>query len=81
MKKERAIELLQDAVSDIGCSAIGDKDMDSTWDNLGLDSLDKLELVMELEDALRCCIDDDKAEQAKTPNEAVELMLKISGAL
>jgi acyl carrier protein len=43
-------------------------------DDLNADSLDQVELVMELEDAFSTQIPDDQAEKLKTVGEAVEFI-------
>lgn len=44
----------------------------SFQDDLNADSLDQVELVMELEEAFECDIPDDRAEQIKTVGDAVD---------
>jgi acyl carrier protein len=47
---------------------------------LNADSLDTVELVMELEDAFSTDIPDDKAEQIQTVGSAVDFIVEASGA-
>jgi acyl carrier protein len=48
-------------------------------DDLNADSLDQVELVMELEEAFECDIPDEKAEQIKTVGDAIDY-IKSHGA-
>lgn len=47
---------------------------ESTWDDLGLDSLDKVELLMGLEDEMRITIEDEKAEKVNNVAELCDLI-------
>lgn len=54
--------------------------MDKSFeDDLGADSLDRMEIVMQLEDALGIEISDDVAEQIVTVGDAVEQIRKVVG--
>ncbi len=50
---------------------------DSTFDSLGADSLDMLEIIMKLEETFGIEISDEQAEQIKTVGQAVEAIQKI----
>jgi acyl carrier protein len=50
---------------------------DSTFESLGADSLDMLEIIMKLEEAFGIEISDDQAAQIKTVGEAVDNIQKI----
>jgi acyl carrier protein len=55
--------------------------LESSFANdLNADSLDTVELVMELEDAFSTSIPDDKAEQIQTVGSAVDFIAGASGA-
>ena len=55
--------------------------LESSFANdLNADSLDTVELVMELEDAFSTSIPDDKAEQIQTIGSAVNFIAGASGA-
>ncbi len=55
--------------------------LESSFANdLNADSLDTVELVMELEDAFSTSIPDDKAEQIQTVGSAVDFIASASGA-
>ena len=51
----------------------------SFFDDLGIDSLDVVELVMELEEAFDIKIPDEEAEQISTIEEAIRLIEKYQG--
>ena len=54
--------------------------MDKSFeDDLGADSLDRMEIVMQLEDALGIEISDEVAEQIVTVGDAVEQIRKVVG--
>jgi acyl carrier protein len=46
--------------------------MDTTFDELGLDSLDGLNLIFELEEEFKIMIPDDKVQSMKSVSEVVE---------
>ena len=48
-------------------------------EDLGLDSLDTVELVMHLEDEFNIQIDDDQADDMETVQQAVALVGKLTG--
>ena len=48
----------------------------SFFDDIGIDSLDVVELVMELEEAFHIKIPDEEAEQISTVEEAIRLIEK-----
>nr|YP_010195772.1 acyl carrier protein [Crassiphycus birdiae]UAD83169.1 acyl carrier protein [Crassiphycus birdiae] len=52
---------------------------ESTWADLGADSLDTVELVMALEEEFSIEIPDEVADSIKTLNDAVELIIEQVG--
>lgn len=50
---------------------------DSTFESLGADSLDMLEIIMKLEETFGIEISDEQAAQIKTVGEAVESIQKM----
>ncbi len=48
-------------------------------DDLGADSLDTVELVMELESAFDCEIPDDEAEKITTVQQAIDYVNSVKG--
>jgi acyl carrier protein len=53
---------------------------DQTWEQMGLDSLDEISLVMEIEEEFNIEIPDGKAAEIKNPEQAIEY-LKQRGIL
>lgn len=52
--------------------------LDATWDDLGADSLDTVELVMWCEDKFNVQIPDQEAEQCCTVGDVVRLLARKS---
>jgi acyl carrier protein len=52
--------------------SIGEIKLDSTFEELGVDSLDAIELLFELEDRYEIAIPDDEAKSFETVREVVE---------
>lgn len=53
-------------------------DKDSTWTDMGLDSLDKIEMMMDMEDEFQIDISDDAMELIDTVSELIEFITRIS---
>ena len=59
----------------------GEVKLESSFANdLNADSLDTVELVMELEDAFSTSIPDDRAEQIQTVGNAVDFIVAVTDA-
>jgi acyl carrier protein len=43
----------------------------TSWTNLGLDSLDTVELIMQMEDTFNITVEDDDAEKLKNYNDLI----------
>jgi acyl carrier protein len=56
-----------------------DIDNDSTWLDMGLDSLDKIEMMMDMEDEFRVDIPDHAMELIDTVAELIEYINRIAG--
>ena len=52
----------------------GPQDLDQSFDALGLDSLDKIEILMEIEEEFDIEIDDEKAEEWKNLENIVDYL-------
>ena len=52
----------------------------SFMEDLGADSLDTVELVMEFEDEFETSIPDDQAEKIKTVGQAIDYIAQATGA-
>ncbi len=53
--------------------------MDSSWEELDVDSLDLVELVRALEDEYGIQVPDDKLDGVETVGDAVRLTLELAG--
>lgn len=49
---------------------------DSTFESLGADSLDQIEIVMAIEDEFGIQIDDDEAEKIQTVQQAIDYVAR-----
>jgi acyl carrier protein len=75
--EERTVASVEERVIDIVCENLGvNKEQvtrsTSFIDDMGADSLDIVELVMELEEEFEITIPDEQAEKIKTVGEAIE---------
>jgi acyl carrier protein len=75
--ESREIEPIRDRVIDIICTNLGVNreqvtDVTSFQEGLGMDSLDVVELVMELEEEFSLAVPDDAAEDIKTVGEVID---------
>ena len=52
-----------------------------TWEDLGADSLDEVELVMSFEEEFGCEFKNEVAEKIRTPQQAIDHLLEIKVAL
>ncbi len=57
----------------------GDLRLDASLEELGLESLDAVELVMELEEEFDVSISDEEAERIRTVGEAIRLLRRRRG--
>ena len=74
--------LIEEQVKKIIAEQLGVKleqvtDDSNLTSDLGADSLDKVELIMNLEEVLEIEIPDDESEQLKTVKEVIEFVNKI----
>ena len=74
--------LIEEQVKKIIAEQLGVKleqvtDDSNLTSDLGADSLDKVELIMNLEEVLEIEIPDDESEQLKTVKEVIEFVKKI----
>lgn len=69
------------AISDSACV---DRDKikpeSSLEDDLGMDSLDKMEAVIRIEDELGAFIPDERLETVKTVQDVIDLVQEVAGA-
>jgi acyl carrier protein len=71
--RERTIDIIAEQM---GCDRDKINDETTFQDDLGADSLDEVELVMELEEEFDILIADDEAEVCKTVGQAIALLEK-----
>ncbi len=79
--ESREIEPIRERVIDIICTNLGVNrervtDVTSFQEDLGLDSLDVVELVMELEEEFTLTVPDDSVEDIKTVGEAIDRLAR-----
>lgn len=78
---KESMEVVSDMVKEIVAGHLGvdlsDISNDSTLQSLGGDSLDEIEILINLEDVLGIEIDDDEIEKVKTFGELVEFLHRI----
>ena len=67
-----------DGLAELG--AAGQVSREATFEDLDVDSLDLVELVMELEDGYGIRIAEDEAERIKTVGQAVDFVLSHASA-
>lgn len=78
MKKVIQEKVIEICVEKLGIERNEIKSESKFTDDLGCDSLDEIELIMEFEREFDISIPGEKAEQVKTVNEAIELIWEIS---
>jgi acyl carrier protein len=71
--KQRVVEIIVDK---LGVAASEVTPQANIANDLGADSLDRIELIMEFEKAFNIPIPDDQAEVIKTAGEAIEYLEK-----
>lgn len=74
--KERVIQIVCD---NLGVSKEQVTESTSFTEDVGADSLDIVELVMELEEEFEITIPDEEAEKIKTVGEAIDYIVKEQG--
>jgi acyl carrier protein len=74
--KERVIQIV---VDNLGVNKEQVTEATSFTEDVGADSLDIVELVMELEEEFEITIPDEEAEKIKTVGEAIDYIVKEMG--
>lgn len=74
MQKEKVFEIVKNIIEEKGFE---DVTPESTFEDLGTDSLDVAEIEMEIEVQLKISIPDEKSCESKTVNELVEIICEI----
>ncbi len=80
MEEGQVLELVRGKLDEIKVEGAGEATMDTTWEELDVDSLDLVELVQSLEDEYGVRIEDEKLKDVKTVGDAVRLVIAESGA-
>lgn len=70
------LKKINEHLEEIGFNRIEEYELDQPFKNLGLDSLDEVELIMMVEKEYNICIPDDKAVELVTPNQLIEYLQK-----
>jgi acyl carrier protein len=80
MNEEQVLQLVRDKLDEIKVEGAAEAAMDTTWEELDVDSLDLVELVQSLEDEYGIRIDDEQLKPVKTVGDAVRLVISAKGA-
>lgn len=80
MDEGQVLELVRGKLDEIKVENASTATMDTTWEELDVDSLDLVELVQSLEDEYGVRIDDEKLKGVKTVGDAVRLVIAEAGA-
>jgi acyl carrier protein len=75
MNEEQVLQLVREKLEEIKVEGAGQATMDTTWEQLEVDSLDLVELVQSLEDEYGIRIDDEQLKPVKTVGDAVRLVI------
>ena len=67
-------ETLKNIIAEVLQVDPGEISMDTTFDDLGGDSLDLYQIILEVQDKLSVEVDEEKVAEIKTVGEAVELI-------
>ena len=74
MTKEQIFETVKNIIEEKG---FDDLTIESSFDDLGMDSLDLAEIEMEIEVQLKISIPDEKSCVSQTVNELIEIVYEI----
>ena len=77
MNEEQVLTLVREKLEEIKVEGAADATMDTTWEELEVDSLDLVELVQSLEDEYDVRIDDEQLKPVKTVGDAVRLVIAV----
>ena len=80
MDETQVLELVRAKLDEIKVENASAATMDTTWEELDVDSLDLVELVQSLEDEYGVRIEDEQLKGVKTVGDAVRLVIAQSGA-
>ena len=80
MDEGQVLELVRGKLEEIKVENAAGATMDTTWEELEVDSLDLVELVQSLEDEYGVRIEDEQLKGVKTVGDAVRLVVAQPGA-
>jgi len=80
MDEGQVLELVRGKLDEIKVENAASATMDTTWEELDVDSHDLVELVQSLEDEYGVRIEDEKLKEVKTVGDAVRLVIAEAGA-
>lgn len=80
MEEGQVLELVRAKLDEIKVENASAATMDTTWEELDVDSLDLVELVQSLEDEYGVRIEDEQLKGVKTVGDAVRLVVAQSSA-
>jgi len=80
MDEGQVLELVRAKLDEIKVENASTATMDTTWEELDVDSLDLVELVQSLEDEYGVRIEDEQLKGVKTVGDAVRLVVAQSSA-
>jgi acyl carrier protein len=79
MDEGQVLELVRGKLDEIKVENAAGATMDTTWEELEVDSLDLVELVQALEDEYGVRIEDEQLKGVKTVGDAVRLVIAAKG--
>jgi acyl carrier protein len=77
MNEEQVLTLVRTKLDEIKVEGADQATMDTTWEELDVDSLDLVELVQSLEDEYGIRIDDEQLKPIKSVGDAVRLVISV----
>jgi acyl carrier protein len=80
MDEGQVLELVRAKLDEIKVEDAASATMETTWEELDVDSLDLVELVQSLEDEYGVRIEDEQLKGVKTVGDAVRLVIAQPGA-
>lgn len=79
LTEEGVLQRVRDELEAIKVPGAENAEMDTTWEELDVDSLDLVELIKALEDEYNITISDDELKPVETVGDAVKLTLRLAG--
>lgn len=79
LTEDDVLQRVRDELEAIKVPGAENAEMDTTWEELDVDSLDLVELIKALEDEYHITISDDELKPVETVGDAVKLTLRLSG--